>query len=63
VVYLRADRFVPWLCRLPDNVNAPQRAALVTALQEDRSELETSGLYRTTVKGEPLSFANLNARQ
>ena len=50
VIYLRADRLVPWLCALPEKVNAPQRAALVTALQEVRAEVEPNGCNRLTVK-------------
>ncbi|MBA2474991.1 MAG: NERD domain-containing protein [Actinobacteria bacterium] len=34
VVYLRGDQLVPWLSELSEKVNAPQRAALVAALQE-----------------------------
>ena len=41
VVYLRGDRLRPWLAELPERVNAPQRAALVTALHEIRGSLST----------------------
>ena len=39
VVYLRGDQLRPWLAEQPEKVNAPQRAALVTALHEVRASL------------------------
>jgi hypothetical protein len=39
VVYVRGDELRPWLEQLQVRVNAPQRAALVTALQEVRTAL------------------------
>lgn len=41
VVYLRGDQLRSWIAELPQKVNAPQRAALVTALQEIRELLST----------------------
>jgi hypothetical protein len=43
VVYLRGDELRPWLSELPMKLNAPQRAALVTALQELRKSLSGDG--------------------
>ncbi|HST17915.1 MAG TPA: nuclease-related domain-containing protein [Gaiellaceae bacterium] len=37
VVYLSAGRLVPWLSGLPEKLNAPWRAAVVTALQQVRA--------------------------
>jgi hypothetical protein len=42
VVYLRGDELRPWLSELPERLNAPQRAALVTALQEVRDGLSAT---------------------
>jgi membrane protein implicated in regulation of membrane protease activity len=42
VVYLRGDQFLGWLASLPEKVNAPQRAAYVTALGEVRSVLSAA---------------------
>lgn len=42
VVYLRGDQLRPWLSELPQKVNAPQRAALVTALNEVRTLLNVN---------------------
>jgi hypothetical protein len=39
VVYVRGDELRKWLTTAPQKLNAPQRAALVTALQEVRSSL------------------------
>lgn len=39
VVYLRGEELVPWLNEQAERLNAPQRAALVTALQEVRAAL------------------------
>jgi hypothetical protein len=39
VVYLHGDQLVSWLNELPTKLNAPQRAALITALAEVREEL------------------------
>ena len=43
VVYVRGDQLRSWLAELPQKVNAPQRAALVTALQEIRASLSNRG--------------------
>lgn len=42
VVYLLGDELRPWLSGLPEKLNAPQRAALTTALREVRASLATS---------------------
>jgi hypothetical protein len=42
VVYLRGDELRSWLAELPRRINAPQRAALATALQEVRAGLKTA---------------------
>ena len=39
VVYVRGEQLREWLTELPERVNAPQRAALVTALREVRTTL------------------------
>jgi hypothetical protein len=39
VVYLRGEELRSWLSELPVRLNAPQRAALVTGLQEVRISL------------------------
>lgn len=39
VVYLRGDQLMHWLAEQPQKFNAPQRAALKTALQEVRAAL------------------------
>jgi Nuclease-related domain len=39
IVYLRGEELLPWLSELPKKVNAPQRAAYVTALREVRDSL------------------------
>ena len=39
VVYLRGEELRPWLSELPSKLNAPQRAALVTGLQEVRTSI------------------------
>jgi hypothetical protein len=39
VVYLRGDELLPWLSELPTRLNAPQRSALITALQEVRTSV------------------------
>jgi hypothetical protein len=39
VVYLRGDQLRPWLAEQRERANAPQRAALVTALREVRASL------------------------
>jgi hypothetical protein len=39
IVYLRGEELLPWLSELPTKVNAPQRAAYVTALREVRESL------------------------
>jgi hypothetical protein len=39
VVYVRGDELRTWLATLPQKINGPQRAALVTALQEVRTSL------------------------
>jgi hypothetical protein len=42
VVYVRGEQLVGWLTGLPDRINAPQRAACVTALREVRKALQGS---------------------
>jgi hypothetical protein len=42
VVYVRGERLVDWLTGLPGRINAPQRAACVTALREVRETLRAS---------------------
>jgi hypothetical protein len=42
VVYVRGEDLVLWLGGLPEKANAPQRAALTTALQEVRTTLAKS---------------------
>jgi hypothetical protein len=42
VVYLSGDELRPWLSELPERLNAPQRASLVTALREVRASLSAS---------------------
>lgn len=39
VVYLEGEQLIPWLTELPQKLNAPQRAALITALADVRQEL------------------------
>jgi hypothetical protein len=43
VVYVRGDELRAWLSQLPPRLNGPQRAALVTALQEARQGLTPDG--------------------
>lgn len=40
VVYLRGDQLQPWLSGLPQKMKAPQRAALVMAIQEVQASLD-----------------------
>jgi hypothetical protein len=42
VVYVAGDQLIPWLAGLRPRLNAPQRAALVTALKEARTALKTT---------------------
>ena len=42
VVYVRGETLVGWLTGLPDRINAPGRAACVTALREVRGALRRS---------------------
>jgi hypothetical protein len=42
VVYVRGEQLVGWLTGLPERINAPQRAACVTALREVREVLQGS---------------------
>jgi hypothetical protein len=42
VVYVRGVGLREWLLALPEKVNAPQRAALITAIQEVRTSLATA---------------------
>ena len=39
VVYVRGEHLASWLAGLPQKLNAPERAALITALKEARAEL------------------------
>jgi hypothetical protein len=48
VVYVQGDKLLEWLTSLPLRVNAPQRAALVTALRELRSSSHPSRPRATT---------------
>jgi len=43
VIYLHGNHLLPWLTAQPDKLNAPQRAALQTALQEVRTALQRPG--------------------
>lgn len=43
VVYVSGDELRAWLAELPSKMNAPQRAALVTALQKARGALGRDG--------------------
>jgi hypothetical protein len=42
VVYLRGDQLQPWLSELSQKMTAPQRSALVTAIQEVRASLNSA---------------------
>jgi hypothetical protein len=39
VVYVQGERIASWLAGLPEKLNAPERAALITALKQARAEL------------------------
>jgi nuclease-like protein len=39
VVYVQGERIATWLGGLPEKLNAPERAALITALRQARAEL------------------------
>ncbi len=42
VVYVEGERLASWLGELPEKLNAPERAALITALKQARAELATA---------------------
>ncbi len=42
VVYVQGERIASWLTGLPEKLNAPERAALITALKQARAELASA---------------------